>query len=96
MTQSATNSNVPAAGKTAREWLLDYGGKLVEPTPQDLADLDRVMEHDEFWEWSSGKIELPIIGNTSWWQTGRDMAVIASILGGWLLVLMLVGWLVRG
>jgi hypothetical protein len=96
MAQSATNSNVPAGGKTAREWMLGYGGEFVEPTAQDLEDLDRVMEHDEFWEWSSGKIKLPVLGNTSWWQTGRDMAVIALILGGWLLMLMVVGWFARG
>jgi hypothetical protein len=44
--------------RKARQWLADFRWELPEATEQDRLDLDRVMEHDEFWEWSSGKVDM--------------------------------------
>ena len=43
--------------RTVKEWLDDIGWHIVEPTEDDLKDLNLFLGHDEFWEWSSGKIE---------------------------------------
>lgn len=43
--------------RTAREWLNDFKWKLVNPTEKDINDLDRTLSNDEFWKWSSGKVE---------------------------------------
>jgi hypothetical protein len=43
--------------RTVKEWLDDLGWQLVEPTEDDLKDLTLFLGYDEFWEWSSGKIE---------------------------------------
>lgn len=43
--------------RTAREWLNDFKWKLVNPTEKDINDLDRMLSNDEFWKWSSGKVE---------------------------------------
>ncbi len=43
--------------RTVKEWLEDIGWQLVEPTEDDLKDLNLFLGHDEFWTWSGGKIE---------------------------------------
>ena len=43
--------------RTVKEWLDDIGWHIVEPTEDDLKDLNLFLGYDEFWEWSSGKIE---------------------------------------
>ena len=43
--------------RIVQEWLNDMGWHIVEPTEDDLKDLNLFLDHDEFWEWSSGKIE---------------------------------------
>ena len=43
--------------RVAREWLKDFHWSLVDPSPGDLANLDLFLGHDEFWAWSSGKVE---------------------------------------
>ena len=43
--------------RTVKEWLNDIGWHIVEPTKDDLKDMNLFLGHDEFWEWSSGKIE---------------------------------------
>ncbi len=43
--------------RTVREWLTDFEWGLVDPAPQDIADLDLFLGHDEFWEWSNAKVE---------------------------------------
>lgn len=96
MAQQIRDSERLGDPRVARQWLLDYGGKLVEPNEQDLADLDRVMEHDEFWEWSSGKVDFPVMGNTTWWQTVQSLAILGLVFGGLLLVLAIVQWFVHG
>lgn len=72
--------------KTARQWLTQFDMTLVEPTPQDQEDLDRIMEHDEFWEWSDDKVEFEFMPlKTTWRQTARDWAYGILFLGGLLL-----------
>ena len=43
--------------RTVREWLDDFSWEIVEPTESDTDDLDLFLGHDEFWRWSSGKVE---------------------------------------
>ena len=43
--------------RTVKEWLDDIGWHLVEPTEDDLKDLNSFLGQDEFWTWSGGKIE---------------------------------------
>jgi hypothetical protein len=58
--------------RTAREWLDVFGWKLVEPTADDLKDLDKSMEHDEFWEWTSGRVDFGDAPGT-WRRCIRDI-----------------------
>jgi hypothetical protein len=58
-----------------------------------LCLLDLVMGHDEFWEWSSGKVEMPAVqGNTSWRHTFRNVAILCLIFAGFFVVLEAVQW----
>lgn len=52
---SAIGDELP---KTAREWLAEFGWELAEPGEVSQQELDTVMGHDEFWEWSSGKVDF--------------------------------------
>lgn len=42
--------------RTVEEWLHSIGWHIVEPTPDELKDLNLFLGHDEFWEWGSGII----------------------------------------
>jgi len=46
--------------RTVKEWLHDIGWHIVDATEDDLKDLNLFLGHDEFWEWSSGKIEQEV------------------------------------
>ena len=43
--------------RTVKEWIDDIGWHIVEPTEDDLKDLNLFLGHDEFWEWGSGRID---------------------------------------
>jgi hypothetical protein len=58
MDSQTPNPKYSGYPRTAREWLYDFEWKLVDPTLEDWRDLDRVMEHDEFWLWASGKVDI--------------------------------------
>jgi hypothetical protein len=61
---STPNDNAEAwEPRTVRQWLTDLHLKLPDPTPEDARDFDTVMGHDEFWEWSSGKVDLNHLTN---------------------------------
>jgi hypothetical protein len=42
--------------RTVQEWLNDFNWEIVDPTEEDLKDLNLFIGHDEFWDWSSGKV----------------------------------------
>ena len=42
--------------RTVQEWLHDFNWEIVDPTEEDLKDLNLFIGHDEFWDWSSGKV----------------------------------------
>ena len=44
--------------RTVEEWLQDFKWEMVEPTVEDMADMNLFLGHDEFWEWSSGKVDM--------------------------------------
>jgi hypothetical protein len=75
----------PGASRAVREWLSHLKMELVDPTPEDLRDLDRVMDHDEFWEWSSGKVDLnhwvKSQSKLSWKGTLLTWAIACIIVG---------------
>jgi hypothetical protein len=97
MAWAKPDPNLPGSPRTAREWLRDFGWNLPEPTEQDLRELDLVMEHDAFWQWSSGKVEMPATpGNTSWRQTLRELAILGLIYGGVFLIMAVIQWIVHG
>jgi hypothetical protein len=65
-----------------RQWLAELRLDLVDPATEDLASLDAVMGHDEFWEWASGKVDLTEPNRSAWW-TGAILLV--ALVGGSLL-----------
>ncbi len=93
MNQTDQNSALPGQPRTARQWLADFGWTFPDPTEQDLADLDMVMDLDEFWEWSSGRVDWNHQPTTAWWQQDRYLWALA--LAG-LAIFMLVGRAMRG
>ena len=58
--------------RTVQEWLKDFEWELIEPTPEDLTDMSLFLGHDEFWEWSSGKIEYK---TTSLWDDFKALII---------------------
>lgn len=49
------DGSVSGEPRTVREWLSDLRLTLVDPTHEDLADLDLFLGHDAWWQWSAGK-----------------------------------------
>jgi hypothetical protein len=43
--------------RTVQEWLTDLNWELVDPTEDDIRDYDLFLGYDEFWQWSSGKVD---------------------------------------
>ena len=81
-----TNGNSPLPGepRTAQRWLVEYGFELAEPTPADIADLDKVMDHDEFWEWASGRVDFNRLqGGLGWRRTVAIIVVAAAVVGAY-------------
>ncbi len=76
----------PDAPRTARAWLAALDLELPDPTDEDLRDLDVAMGYDEFWEWSSGKVDLVNWRKSSW----KETIVVWLVVWG---VLLLVVWL---
>ncbi len=58
MDSQVPNPKDSGYSRKARERFSDFEWELVDPTPEDLRDLDQVMEHDEFWLWASGKVDI--------------------------------------
>jgi hypothetical protein len=56
--------------RTVDDWLRDFEGEIVNPTADDLKDMDLFIGHDQFWEWSSGKVEFK---ESSLWQDFKKM-----------------------
>lgn len=52
--------DIQGEARTVKEWLTDIGWHIVDATEDDLKDLNLFLGHDEFWEWSSGKIEQDV------------------------------------
>jgi hypothetical protein len=52
-----TFSDIYGEPRTVREWLSDFEWVIEDPTPSDLEDFDLFLGHDEFWSWSSGKVD---------------------------------------
>ena len=48
--------DVWGGSRTVKEWINDFNWKIVDPTEEDLKDLNLFIGHDEFWGWSSGKV----------------------------------------
>lgn len=65
--------------RTVRQWLTDPDGEIVEATPEDLAELDRVLGHDEFWQWASGRVAFRKESTPRW---------------AWLALIIFVGFLI--
>ena len=56
--------------RTVDEWLTDFKWSLVDPTTHDLKDLNLFLGHDEFWNWSSGKVEYE---QSSLWEDFKQL-----------------------
>ena len=44
--------------RTIEEWIIDFNWDINELEKNDLKDLNLFLGHDEFWEWSSGKLSM--------------------------------------
>ena len=42
--------------RTVQEWLNDLNWEIVDPTEEELKDRNLILGHDEFRDWSSGKV----------------------------------------
>ena len=52
------HGDVWGESRTVSEWLKDFDMELISPTEEDRNELNRFLGHDEFYEWSSGKVDL--------------------------------------
>jgi len=64
------NGDVWGECRTVEEWLQDFKWEIIEPTKDDFKDMNLFLGHDEFWDWSSGRINYK---KSSLWDNFKAM-----------------------